>query len=174
MARLRKTDWIAAGLRALAQNGPDALKAEPMARALGTTKGSFYWHFAEVPALHEAVASAWAENANTALFDAIEDAATHTAALRAMAQRLAAPPDDDLYAQAEPAMRGWALSDAGAARAVSAVDAARLQAISALLSRIGVSNSEIAQLILAAAHGLPRKIDGDPMGTLVDLVLALR
>ncbi|MEH6751885.1 MAG: TetR family transcriptional regulator, partial [Paracoccaceae bacterium] len=36
-----------AGLAALAEAGPVALKAEPMARRLGTTKGSFYWHFAD-------------------------------------------------------------------------------------------------------------------------------
>lgn len=172
--RLRKSDWLDAGLAALAGDGPAALKAEPLARALGTTKGSFYWHFADVPAFHAELIAHWAENANTALFDTAEQADTHTAALRGMAQQIAAPNPRDPFARAEPAMRAWAASHDGAASAVASVDAERLQVVGALLDRIGVSNREIAQLILAAANGLPAKTGGDPMGTLVDLVLALR
>jgi hypothetical protein len=67
-----------------------------------------------------------------------------------------------------------ALSDTQAAQAVAQVDHARLASISVLLADIGVSNPEIATLILAAAQGMPKDASGDPMGTLVDLVLALR
>ena len=176
--RLRMQDWLAAGLQALATQGPDALKAEPLARVLCTTKGSFYWHFADVPAFHSALLSDWTSQANTALFDAAEQAATHTAALRRMAQQIAAPPIDDPYATAETAMRAWAASHEGARKAVSQIDTARLTVIAALLERVGVSNPEMARIILATATGLPRvapaKAVGDPMGTLVDLVLALR
>lgn len=173
-SRLRKSDWLDAGLAALAKDGPDALKAEPLARALDTTKGSFYWHFADVPAFHAALIAHWTGGANSALFDAAEQAETHTAALRGMAQQIAAPAPRDPFARAEPAMRAWAASHKGAAKAIASVDAERMQVIAALLDRIGVSNREIAQLILAAANGLPKKVTGDPMGTLVDLVLALR
>jgi AcrR family transcriptional regulator len=173
MARLRKTDWIAAGLRLLAETGPGALKAEPMARALGTTKGSFYWHFADVPSFHDAVISEWTEQVNVPLFDSAEAAETHTAALRGMAQHIASAGRDP-YERAEPAMRAWAVSDDRAARAVALVDSERLRAISALLDRVGVSNRDIARAILAAATGLTDEGAGDPLGTLVDLVLALR
>lgn len=180
--RLKTQDWLAAGLQALAAQGPEALKAEPLARVLGTTKGSFYWHFADVPAFHAALLADWTSQANTALFDAAEQAATHTAALRRMAQQIAAPPSDDRHATAEPAMRAWAASHDGARKAVEQVDAARLTVIAALLERVGVSNPEMARIILATATGLPRTAPagpvgesmGDPMGTLVDLVLALR
>ncbi len=50
--RLNSDRWIAAGFDALRQAGPQALAAEPLARRLGTTKGSFYWHFKDVPAYH--------------------------------------------------------------------------------------------------------------------------
>ncbi|MCM2562629.1 TetR/AcrR family transcriptional regulator [Lutimaribacter sp. EGI FJ00015] len=173
MARLKKTDWIAAGLRMLADTGPESLKAEPMARALGNTKGSFYWHFADVPSFHNALISHWAERVNAPLFDRAEAADTHTAALRSMTQQIAQRDFGD-HARAEPAIRAWALSNDQAARAVARVDDERLQAISALLERVGVSNRDIAHAILAAATGMPDDITGDPMGTLVDLVLALR
>lgn len=40
-----------AALRALAAGGPAAVAVEPLARALGATKGSFYWHFPDRRAL---------------------------------------------------------------------------------------------------------------------------
>ncbi|MFN3661424.1 TetR family transcriptional regulator [Yoonia sp.] len=42
-------DWLMAGFRALASHGPSALRAAALARDLGTTKGSFYWHFKDLP-----------------------------------------------------------------------------------------------------------------------------
>jgi len=48
--RLTRDIWIDAGLKALVSDGPAALAAEPMARRMKTTKGSFYWHFKDVPA----------------------------------------------------------------------------------------------------------------------------
>lgn len=45
--RLTREAWAAAGLRALSAGGVAAVAVEPLAAALGTTKGSFYWHFAD-------------------------------------------------------------------------------------------------------------------------------
>ena len=43
--RTPRTSWIEEGLRALAAGGPDAVRVEALAQALGVTKGGFYWHF---------------------------------------------------------------------------------------------------------------------------------
>ncbi|HYP55470.1 MAG TPA: helix-turn-helix domain-containing protein, partial [Solirubrobacterales bacterium] len=43
--RTPRTAWVEEGLRALATGGPDAVRVEALARALGVTKGGFYWHF---------------------------------------------------------------------------------------------------------------------------------
>ena len=170
--RLGKADWLDAGLAALAAEGPAALRAEALARQLNTTKGSFYWHFQDVPAFQAAVLAAWAE----ALIARLPTATPTppTTALRALAQGLAAPAGTSPAEQAERAIRAMALSDTAAAQAVAQVDRARHASISAFLAQIGVSNPEIATLILAAAQGMPADASGDPMGTLVDLVLALR
>lgn len=45
--RLDRRRWAEAGLQALAEGGPDAVAVEPVARRLGATKGSFYWHFGD-------------------------------------------------------------------------------------------------------------------------------
>jgi AcrR family transcriptional regulator len=40
--RTLRSSWIEEGLRALAAGGPDAVRIEPLARALGVTRGGFY------------------------------------------------------------------------------------------------------------------------------------
>lgn len=42
---LTAEDWSAAALAALERNGLAAIAVEPIAKTLGATKGSFYWHF---------------------------------------------------------------------------------------------------------------------------------
>ena len=44
-ARLSSADWEAGALDLLAEQGVSAVAVEPLARRLGVTKGSFYWHF---------------------------------------------------------------------------------------------------------------------------------
>ncbi|RTL63482.1 MAG: TetR/AcrR family transcriptional regulator, partial [Hyphomicrobiales bacterium] len=57
--RLARADWVKAGLKALAREGASALKADRLARELGVSRGSFYWHFADVDAFHRAVLEGW-------------------------------------------------------------------------------------------------------------------
>lgn len=42
---LTADDWEDAALSVIAHKGVAAVAVEPLARALGVTKGSFYWHF---------------------------------------------------------------------------------------------------------------------------------
>ena len=49
--RTPRSTWIQQGLRALAAGGPDAVRIEPLAQALGVTRGGFYWHFEDRRAL---------------------------------------------------------------------------------------------------------------------------
>ncbi|MDQ6732181.1 MAG: TetR/AcrR family transcriptional regulator, partial [Actinomycetota bacterium] len=44
---LSRTDWTEAALLALAHDGLAGVAVQPLARRLGATKGSFYWHFAD-------------------------------------------------------------------------------------------------------------------------------
>ena len=55
----QREDWFAQGVRALREGGVEAVRVEPLARSLGVTKGSFYWHFADRPALLEALLALW-------------------------------------------------------------------------------------------------------------------
>jgi AcrR family transcriptional regulator len=53
--QLSAKDWLDQGLRTLAKSGFTALKAEPLAKAMGVSRGSFYWHFADIGAFHAAI-----------------------------------------------------------------------------------------------------------------------
>src|SRR6478609_2382988 len=59
--RLDAEAWIAAAFDALAAGGIDAVRVEPLAKALDITKGSFYWHFADRRALLDALLDSWSE-----------------------------------------------------------------------------------------------------------------
>src|SRR5580692_10081358 len=59
--QLSATDWLDRGLQALAKSGFTALKAEPLAKAMGVSRGSFYWHFADIRAFHAAILKRWRE-----------------------------------------------------------------------------------------------------------------
>ena len=178
--RLTRTDWLLAGLETLCEIGPGALGAEPLARRIGTTKGSFYWHFTDVPAFHQAILDLWAAEAETVLATASETM-TDTSRLRDTAQTIAASAQSDATAmRAESAIRAWAQDDPVAAAAVQAVDERRLQRLHALLSACGIGNIEMARILYAAAIGMQALHDRNAdqnaaaIGSLVDLVLALR
>src|SRR5579872_7522674 len=51
--------WAAAALDAMASGGLEAVAVEPLARRLGVTKGSFYWHFSSRDALVHAALQLW-------------------------------------------------------------------------------------------------------------------
>lgn len=70
--RLTRQDWVRAGLKALARNGVNALKADVLARELGVSRGSFYWHFTDVTAFHLAVLEAWEEATTAQVIDTVE------------------------------------------------------------------------------------------------------
>ncbi|PJE30608.1 hypothetical protein PSM7751_03063 [Pseudooceanicola marinus] len=174
-SRLSPDDWLRAGLDALSAAGPEALKAEPLARSLETTKGSFYWHFPDVPAFRQALLKFWGSEAGGLLAETPSDRTEAVAQLHALVR-------DGFSSEpaAEAAMRAWARTDPTAAETLAQIDAARLDHLQELLTRIGVTNPEIARLLYAAQIGLPQiagaedSDDTAPLDTLVDLVLALR
>ncbi|MEO1138018.1 MAG: TetR/AcrR family transcriptional regulator [Pseudomonadota bacterium] len=173
-SRLSASDWLAAGMDALSESGPEALKAEPLAVRLGVSKGSFYWHFRDVPAFHAALLTAWQTETIAQIDDQAGDGSTPVAHLRSLTQAFAAPD------AAEPAIRSWAQSDDGARMAVDAVDDTRLERLQSLLSDTGIDNPEMARILYSAAVGMTTLGNASPgdhlsaIGSMVDLVLALR
>lgn len=73
MSRLTREDWGAAALEAIASGGGIAAVAvEPLASRLGTTKGSFYWHFGSRAELVEAALALWEQRGTVDVIRAVE------------------------------------------------------------------------------------------------------
>jgi len=75
-SRLSAPDWEQAALDTIAESGLGAVAVESLARRLGVTKGSFYWHFATREALIKAALERWEksdEDIVVAQLDAIAD-----------------------------------------------------------------------------------------------------
>ena len=72
--RTPRSKWIEAGLRALAAGGPDAVRIEPLAQALGVTRGGFYWHFADRRALLDEMLDTWERATTDEAIERVESA----------------------------------------------------------------------------------------------------
>ncbi len=169
--RLNQKSWVQAGLKSLLSEGPTALAAEPLARQLKTTKGSFYWHFKDVPAFKTAVATDWQTRAFDDVVRALAETGTAEQRLRRFGQTVLADPHD-------PAMRAWAQTDKAIAKIVAQVDAERMTYMQNLLRQVGLTNADFAASCLGALVGMKQlpgvKKPSDSYDTLIDMVLALQ
>ena len=60
--KLSAGDWEREALVLIASDGVQGLAVEPLARRMGITKGSFYWHFKTRDALLEQALAGWEEH----------------------------------------------------------------------------------------------------------------
>jgi AcrR family transcriptional regulator len=129
-----RDEWIAAATTALARQGVAGVRVEALARALGVTKGSFYWHFADRPALLESVLAKWEAGALAELAEAAALAAPEDrigAVLRGLARPTSGVPDAEVFA--------WARQDRGVAERVSEVERQRIVFLKERLGEMGAS-----------------------------------
>jgi len=173
--RLSRELWLAAGVQALVEQGPVALKAEPLARRLGTTKGSFYWHFQDVPAFQDALLAQWEQEVAACVQAAQESDMPAVQRLRTLQTAIAETETTGL----EPAIRAWARENESVAGAVARIDALRQDHLMTLLSEIGLTNADLSRIIYGALLGMQElstrdgQDNAEALGTLVDLILAL-
>ncbi len=85
-ARLSADDWAQAALDLIAEQGVSAVAVEPLARRLGVTKGSFYWHFPSRDALLQAALERWEVGEQENIFGSLEKVADPRERLRALFQ----------------------------------------------------------------------------------------
>ena len=82
--RLSAEDWAQAALDLIAEQGVAAVAVEPLARRLGVTKGSFYWHFPSRDALLQAALERWEKVEQEQVFGQLEAIADPRERLRAL------------------------------------------------------------------------------------------
>jgi len=149
---LDREAWIKGAIAILAEHGADGLRVEVLAKRLGVTKGSFYWHFKDRRDLLDAVLDFWKQGR-----------------LRDIRKQTQAEPGGEVaallhtievYASArnrkgisiEAAVRDWAGRDAQAAAVVEEVDAERLACACRLFLARGldVEEAQARSLLLYA------------------------
>jgi AcrR family transcriptional regulator len=136
--QLSAKDWLNQGLRTLAQKGFTALKAEPLAKAMGVSRGSFYWHFADIGAFHAALLKHWHEIAAEQIIANLEAASNKDERLPLLLRGVFGGKP-----ALENAVRTWAALNPLARSAVQAIDRRRLSYLERLLRGYGLS-AEIA------------------------------
>jgi AcrR family transcriptional regulator len=134
--QLSASDWLKQGLKTLAQHGFMALKAEPLSKAMGVSRGSFYWHFADVEAFHAEILKYWSEIATERIIADIDTAAGTDNAPQLLLRRVFGE-----KLALENAVRRWAAVDPAASAAVQAIDRRRLDYVEGLLRNSGLSRS---------------------------------
>ena len=123
--RTPRTSWIDEGLRALGVGGPDAVRIEKLAQALGVTKGGFYWQFEDRRALLEEMLDAWER---VMIDEVIERLEGEGGDARAKLRRLfgVTSSGGDLM-EIELAIRDWARRDGAVAKRLRHVDNRRME-----------------------------------------------
>jgi AcrR family transcriptional regulator len=118
--------WVEEGLRALAVGGPDAVRIEPLAQALGVTKGGFYGYFSDRGALLEAMLDMWE---GRVIDDVIERVEGEGGDARARLRRLFALTSSAAgeLLKIELAIRDWARRDRDVAKRLKRVDNRRME-----------------------------------------------
>ncbi len=178
--RLSSEDWILAGFRALTRSGPNSLKAEPLARELGTTKGSFYWHFKDLPDFHTRMLALWEHRAVDLITEGLSSEPDPVRRLYALGEIATSSDSTHGGEGAEPAIRAWAQDHPKVAEAVARVDQKRLSYLVDILSELDLTNPDFARIIYGAYIGLgtlsatDQVNNRDAMSTLLAALLALR
>jgi len=132
--QLSAKDWLDQGLRTLIRSGFTALKAEPLAKAMGVSRGSFYWHFASLAAFHAAILAHWRDIAAEQIIANVEAASANDNPLALLLRRVFGE-----RLTLERAIRSWASVDPKARAAVQAIDKRRLSYVESLLRANGLS-----------------------------------
>jgi AcrR family transcriptional regulator len=129
-----RDEWIRAAAQAMSDGGVEAVRVEAIARALTVTKGSFYWHFADRPALLEAVLERWEEAAVSSL-EAAALQPTPEQRIGSLFRQLARPTGG--LGDAE--VRAWARRERAVAERVAELERKRVVFLKEQLGEMGAS-----------------------------------
>ena len=118
-SRLAVDDWIQVGYSVLAEEGIKALKVDRLCSRLGVTKGSFYWHFADIGSYRMALVDAWGASRDEERrhFGTSNDVPPRERLSQMMTTLV-----DARHWTLERAMREWARTDEAVAASVRAAD----------------------------------------------------
>jgi AcrR family transcriptional regulator len=141
-ARTARDRWIAEGLQALGAGGPDAVRIELLARALGVTKGGFYGYFEDRGALLDEMLGAWERTSVDEVIERVEAGGGEAKAkLRRLSALAGARRGETL--KIDLAVRDWARRDRRVARRLKRVDNRRMDYLRSLFGALDLDEDEV-------------------------------
>jgi AcrR family transcriptional regulator len=167
--RTPRSSWIEEGLRALGAGGPDAVRIELLARALGVTRGGFYWHFDDRRALLEEILDTWERVSVDEVIKRVESEGGDTRAKLRRLSALAGSSDEPL--RIDLAVRDWARRDQTVADRLRRVDNRRMDYMRSLFGGFCPNKDDvearcmvfyslwIGSHFIAADHGVRSRAD---------------
>ena len=182
--RLSVRDWTEAALTALAHGGLAAVAVEPLAKSLGATKGSFYWHFKDRNALLQATLELWERRDTDQVLAGIDEAQEAATRLRNLVHLALLSVQRDAEGGAgsiELALQSDA-SHPLVAPSLQRVTSRRIAALTGLYSALGLAEARARDHALLAytaylghvqvAHATPDLLPrGDAFRTHVDRIV---
>ncbi|WP_067465207.1 TetR/AcrR family transcriptional regulator [Nocardia amamiensis] len=163
VTRTPRSNWIEQGLAALAAGGPEAVRIESLAAALGVTKGGFYGHFADRNALLAEMLDTWERETTDDVITQVESQGGDARAKIRRAGLLTF--SDDRLRPMDLAVRDWARRDPRVAERLRRVDNRRMDYLRELFGTLCSDPDEvearsmlafclaIGKHFLAADHG---------------------
>lgn len=138
---LQRQDWVQAARKLLIKKGISNVKIEPLAKIMGVTTGSFYWHFSGRPDLHEALLKDW-YNTNTApLYEAVKRAGADPR-MQYLAFLGVWVLERDFDPKYDQAVRDWARTSKPVAMLLREVDDARITLLQGIFEAFGYAGIE--------------------------------
>ena len=125
--------WITAAYEIFEDGGVSAVRVDPLAKRLGITRGSFYWHFKDRAALLRALLDRWVECETERVIEENEQGDGTAADRLRRLLRTCASEDGRL----EISVREWAAGDAHAREIVRRVDDTRIAYLTNLICEAG-------------------------------------
>lgn len=178
--QLSRDAWLDAAGTAVAEGGFDDVRVLTLAKQLGVTRGSFYWHFESHAELVVSFLDRWRDRRLSEIaFLEANPGDSETELHRIFRLVLSEPERNTRQMRVELAVRDFARRDPYAARIVAEVDRTRIAYCASLLERIVTDRQraqDLALLLYVATIGgrvvLSSARDGEAVIARIDSLIA--
>ncbi len=145
--RTPRSEWIDAGLNALAAGGPDAVRVDVLAKTLGVTRGGFYWHFADRQALLDAMLETWERRSTDEVLERVEREGGEA---RDKVRRAGMLTFSPALLPIDLAVRDWARRDEAVGERLRRVDNRRMAYLRTLIGELSADEGDVEARSLLA------------------------
>jgi AcrR family transcriptional regulator len=145
--RTTRDAWVDAGLSALAEGGPDAVRVDTLAQALGVTRGGFYHQFDDRQALLDALLDTWETRSADEVLERVEREGGDA---RSKVTKAGLLTFSEELLPIDLAIRDWARRDEAVAERLRRVDNRRMDYLRTLISELHTDAEDVEAVALMA------------------------